>query len=130
MKHLFAVFLTSCFLSGCAQNSDHSTRKIIGLWRGTTKSTQQGKDKLTDGSPMRNLMIIEFRDNKEVVYPDTPPERYQGLKYELSSNILRIGVGCYKVERISEKELVLIEMDKYCKEDSLGFRLFFEKSNE
>lgn len=133
MKNTLILILITLFLTACGQNTP-TDKKLVGLWTGTTKTTKD-KDKAKPGTigarELKNLMIMEFKENHDVVYPDSPPEYYKGLKYEVVGNKLRIGVCCYLIEKINDKELVLLELDDFCKDKGiLAFRLTFKKSSK
>lgn len=133
MKNIFLILLTSLFLTACGQTNS-TDQKLVGLWTGTTKASKD-KDKAKPGTyaakELKNLMVIEFKENHDVIYPDSPPEHYKDLKYEVTGDKLRIGVGCYLIEKITDNELVLLELDAFCKDNGpLSFRLAFKKSNK
>ncbi len=130
MKNIILLLLTTISSMACGQKNNSADQKIVGLWKGTSKETKdraQSPPGSAGSKILKNLMIIEFKENHDVIYPDLPSENYKNLKFEVAGNKLQIGIGCYLIEKITDSELVLLELNAFCKDDPLAFRLFFKK---
>ena len=131
MKQILFLLSTTTLLTACGQNVSSTDKKLIGIWTGTTKESKDRAESppgSMGSKVLKNLMIIEFRENHDVVYPNFPPEYSKDLKYEVNEDKLRIGVGCYAVEKITDTELTLLELDRNCKDNPLAFRLAFKRT--
>jgi hypothetical protein len=94
--------LTTIILTACGQKSNSIDQKLVGQWIGTTKET---KDKANyqprsmGSKVLKNIMMIEFKENHDFIYLDLPLEGSKDLKYEVTGDKLRIGIGCYFIEK-------------------------------
>lgn len=125
--------MTTTLFTVYGQNTNSTDKKLIGFWTGTNKESKdraQAPAGSMGAKVLKNLMKIEFKDNHDVVYPDFPPEQFKDLKYEVNADKLRIGVGCYLIEKITDTELILLELDKNCNDKLMGFRLAFKKTDK
>ena len=130
MKQIIILLFTTLFLTTCGQNKLSTDKKLVGLWTGTTKEAKnrtQSPLGSMGSKVLKNLMVIEFKENHDVVYPNFSLEHYKDLKYQVQQDKLRIGVGCYLIEKLTDTELVLLELHAFCKDNSLSFRLAFKK---
>jgi len=126
-KHLTILFILLSSLTSSLKGQNYNDL-IIGKWTGTKKETKNGNGKLRDGRPNQNLHVFEFKkDNIVVDYTFTP--EVKELNYTLSGPLLAVGKGGkFKIEKLTAKELVVIEFDPKDPTNPLVFRLYFAKS--
>lgn len=100
---------------------------IIGKWVGAKKETKAGRDTLNNGKKMKELGKYEFQRNgvlidySNSVYPNI-------LTYSINGFLLQFGKLYFKIEKLTKKELVIIDYDLTDPNSQLVFRHYFLKS--
>lgn len=105
---------------------DFDVKNILGKWEGTRRETISGRKTLNNGKPITNPVIYEFGKDHYVLAMVAPPG--EQVPYAIKGDILTIGVLHYIIEKLTEKELVLLDYKEGNRKYPLAFRHFFKKA--
>lgn len=127
IMHYLKRTLVLIFILGqlmCYGQSELKT-KIIGKWEGAKKETIKGRKTLNNGQPMKEISIYEFERNGQVIQHLLAPN-YR-VPYSIKGDELTIGTFQYVIEKLTDKELVLLDIKDGNRSDPLAFRRYFKK---
>ncbi len=110
-------------------NAQVSLTKIIGSWESYKKETVEGNDgsNLTlDGMPYKATMKITFLETKEckVLFKGVNKE---SALYLLQDSVLTIGYQSYKIEKLTETEMVISELRNEFTSSLFLFRRYLKR---
>lgn len=100
--------------------------KILGKWEGTRKETIKGRKTLSNGQLMKELAVYEFEKGGQVIQHIMSPN-YR-VPYSIKGDELTIGTLKYVIEKVTDKELVLLDIKDGNRNDPLAFRHYFKKA--
>ena len=121
---LFALlFLALGQVLGYGQNQLKS--KILGKWEGTRQETIRGRKTLNNGQLMREHAVYEFEKNGQVIQHLMSPTFR--VPYLIEGDELAIGTLKYVVEKLTDKEMVLLDIKDGSRKDPLAFRHYFKR---
>lgn len=115
----FAFSLSTCY------GQDKLTSKILGKWEGVRKETIKGRKTLNNGQPMKEIAIFEFEKGGKVIQHLMSPN-YK-VPYSIKDDELTIGTLQYVIEKLTDKELILLDIKSGNRNDPLAFRRYFRK---
>lgn len=122
---VFLLILNGWFTYMNIQN-DRYNDLILGKWHGVKKETKKGNDRLSNGKLNKEISIYEFKKNNIVIdYSITP--NLLVYKYYIKNNILYIDNLSFKIEKLTEKELIIIDFKEKDPDNPLVFRHYFVK---
>lgn len=108
----------------CYGQSEIKT-KIIGKWEGTTKETIDGQKTLRNGQLRKEMSVYEFEKSGQVIqFLISPNSR---MPYSIRGDELTIGSLQFVIEKVTDKELVLLDIVDGSRKDRFAFRHYFKK---
>lgn len=125
MKWKLFVILLTVFSLSKAQKSETVESLIIGEWVGVKKETKNGRNRLNNGELMKELGHYKFLPKGEgIVYYG---KEFDKVPYSIDGNKLKFGRLYFIIEKIDEKELVLLDLDISDPNNYLAFRHYFAR---
>jgi len=129
MHLLKGIFILIVILSQMAcYGQNISEKSILGRWEGTRRETISGRKTLNNGQPMKEPTIYDFGRDGNVLAMVAPPG--EKVPYSIKGDILTIGVLQYIIEKLTEKELILLDYKEGNRKYPLAFRHFFKKARQ
>lgn len=123
---IFIITLNACVSQ---TNTKKYENAIIGKWYGTKKETKNGNDKLRNGKPNRELGKFQFKKDNIVIDLTMEPSFIDQYKYSISGDILKLGSLLFKIEKLTDQEMILLDYDPTDPNTSVAFRHYFVKKD-
>ncbi len=112
-------------LASCQGQADKSS--IYGRWTGTKRTLRNGEtgEKLTfDGKPYRNDEVLEFKaDGTMFNVVDN-----MTVDFKVNGDVLLLGDMIFKIEKLTDAELVIVEYDADDPNNETAFRSYYKRT--
>ena len=108
-------------------NEHEKEKLIIGKWYGFKKETKAGRGTLNNGSKMEEYGKYEFFKDGKVIdlsnsqFPETTFYKFK------ENNLIQMGKRTFKIEKITNNTLILLDFDDTDPEGYLAFRHYYRK---
>lgn len=112
---------TSCY----SQNE----KLLIGKWEGIRKESISGRKNMNNGKLIKELTVYEFVDNSHLIDYTFKPE-VSKYTYTFKDSLLCFAKVCFKVLRLTNTELVLLDFNPKDPKNPLVFKHFYVKSKK
>lgn len=121
MKYLIIMLLLPCF--ACAQIE---TTNIVGTWVRTKVEMGDGSRIIDRIGTASGFLINTFAKDNTAYFSDDPIQGHLKLSYRFSDSIINVGQTSYKIIKLTNDSLIIIDYNQNLSYDRLR-RFYFNK---